>query len=811
MFFFGTYEGVRRPNEVTLSQVVPPDAWRAGNLSSVSGSILNPATGQPFPNNQIPVNPTSAQILDAFYVHQNQSTGAAINAPNYIVNSPGDYTVNGFDGRVDGNLSANQKTFVRFTWKNVDDRSPSSNDWNTTQGDHFKKTEVRQIAAAHNWVHGRFVNEARVGWSNTVEQDSYTNASQGADLVKQVGLIGLAGPPAQGGFPHFEFNDGSFISTGGQKPFDILSRVIQGTDTLTWLAGRHSIKAGADIQYVEYKDQISFFDGEELGRYSFDGAFTGNAFADFLLGLPHSTGYILPAPDVNPYSTYYAFFVQDSWRPSRRVTVDLGLRYDLRPAMNDRTDQLGNFDPNYPGGRVIVSDEQGLALVPDIVRKSVPNTPFVTADQAGLPSALRFTDKNNISPRIGIAWRASEDGRTVIRGGIGIYTVPLYGSVNYSMVATVTAAAVNFSNSLASPFVFPNISSASTAQGALPPGTLDFRRANQIDMNDPRSVQWSLTIERDLGSSTGVRASYVGSTTNNLVWSPDLNQVPSNTLGYDAVKDTRPFTDWNVVTTRANNPRSRYDALGVELNRRLSGGLTLDGSYTLARQLSDSAGAVPTAFAAENGATTLDLFRGNADYGNVAFTRRHRFISTFLYQLPFGRDRHFGRDIGRGLDALVGGWDMTGVLLLQSGPFLTPFFSNGDPSGTGTTTRGFTATQRPDQIGDPTQANPTVAQYFNPAAFAKPGDNIGRFGNAGVGILVGPGTEVFSMTIGKSFGSSTGTRFRFEMAFSNLFNIENLDVPNTNITSSAFGRITATQPVDQAGPRTVQFSLRYSF
>jgi outer membrane receptor protein involved in Fe transport len=670
---------------------------------------------------------------------------------------------------------------------------------------------VRQLAGSHNWIRGAFINELRGGWSNTVEKDSYTNAARGADIVRDAGLVGLPGAPATGGFPHVEFGDGSFISTGGAKPFDILSRVAQATNTSTWVAGRHTVKAGADIQYVEYRDQISFFDGEELGRYVFDGTFTGHAFADFLLGLPRSTGYILPAPDVNPFSTYYSFFAQDSWRPSRRVTIDLGLRYDLRPPMKDRSNQLGNFDPDFPGGRVIVSDEAGLALVPDFVRQSVPNTPFVTAADAGLPETLRRTDKNNFSPRIGVAWRPTDDSRTVVRGGFGLYTVPLLGSVNYSMVATVTAAAVNFANSPANPFVFPNISSASSAQGALPPGSLDFRRANQIDMKDPRTMQWSLAVERDLGWNVGARVSYVGSTTDDLIWSPDLNQVRSNTLGYDAVKQTRPFTDWNVVTTRANDPRSKYHGLGLALDKRFSDGLSLDASYTLASHKSDAGGAVPTNFAAENGATTVDLYRGDADYGNVIYTRRHRFVSTFVYELPFGRGRRVGRDIGRGLDALVGGWDVTGVTLFQSGPFLTPFFSNADPSGTGTTTRGFTSTQRPDQVADGTLDNPSADRYFDASAFVRPSANIGRFGNAGVGILEGPGTRVFSMTVGKAFATAGTSRLRVEMAFSNLFNLENLGVPTMNITSSAFGRITSTQAVDQAGPRTVQFSLRYSF
>jgi hypothetical protein len=811
-FFYGTYEAARRPNEVTLSQVVPPDAWRSGDLSSDSRAILNPATGQPFPGNRVPVNPVSAELLDSFYPRQNQSTGTSIDAPNYVVNAPGDYTVDGFDGRSDVVLGPAQKVFGRLTWKNVDDLSPSGSDWNTTQGDHFKRTEVRQIAGAHNWIRGSFVNELRGGWSNTVEKDTYTNASKGADLVAAAGIVGLPGAPLTGGFPHFEFADGSFISTGGVKPFDILSRVVQGSDTLTWLKARHTVKAGVDLQYVEYRDQISFFDGEELGRYVFDGSFSGQAFADFLLGLPRTTGYILPAPDVNPFATYYAGFVQDTWRPAGNLTIDAGLRYDLRPPMADRSNQLGNFDTSVPGGRVIVSDEAGLALVPAFVRESVPNTPFVTAAEAGLPKTLRRTDRNNLSPRLSVAWRPDDSDRTVLRGAVGLYTVPLLGSVNYSMVATVTAAAVGFANDLNNPFVFPNISSAGSADGPVPPGTLDFRRANQIDMRDPRTTQWSLTLERDLGHDLGVRVSYIGSSTHDLIWSPDLNQVASNTQGYAAVQGTRPFPDWNVVTTRANDPRSTYHALGLELTKRLAAGLRLNASYTLARHLSDAGGAVPSAFAAENGATTLDLFRGDADYGPVAFTRRHRFVSTFLYELPIGHGRQFAGDIGRGLDLLIGGWDVTGVTLIQSGPFLTPFFSNGDPSGTGANTRGFTATQRPDQVGDGNVENPTAEAWFNAAAFVKPADNIGRFGNAAVGTLIGPGTSVFSMTLGKTVVAAGRSRVRFELAFSNLFNIENLDIPaSLNVTSSAFGRITRTQAVDQAGPRTLQLSLRYTF
>jgi hypothetical protein len=389
-FYFATYEGVRRPTETTLNQVVPPDTWRAGDMSSVAATIRNPFTGQPYTGNRIPVNPVSSRILDLFYERPNQANGSAIDRPNYVVNAPGDFTVNGFDGRGDLTLSQNQKVFGRLTWKNVEETGATGS-WNTKQGDPFRRTEVRQVVGSHNWtISGNLLNEIRGGWSNTVDRTSYTGASRGAELVSQAGLIGLPPAPESGGFPSFQFQDGSFISTGGVKPFNILSRVIQGSDTLTWLKGRHSFKGGVDIQYVEYTDQISFFDGEEFGRYQFDGSYTGHAFGDFLLGLPAFTGYILPAPDVNPFATYYAMFVQDDWRPTSKLTINYGLRYDLRPPMKDRSNQLGNFDRSYPGGRIVVSDEAGLALVPDFVRTSVPNTPLIHVSASrGARSATR--------------------------------------------------------------------------------------------------------------------------------------------------------------------------------------------------------------------------------------------------------------------------------------------------------------------------------------------------------------------------------------------------------------------------------------
>jgi hypothetical protein len=815
-FFFATFEGVRRPNQTTLSQLVPPVAFRAGDLSSISRQLINPFTGAPYSNNQIPVHPASARVLQTLYEPPTEP-GTSLANSNFITNYDGNFTQNGFDVRGDQVVSDSQKLFARFTFKDVESTGANGTAWNTKQGEYFSKTEVRQLAGAHNWILSRsLLNEARAGWSYTLESNGYPGASTGAELMQSLGFTGLPPTPASGGLPSFEFGgDAPFISTGGAKPRSVLSRTYQISDNVTWITGRHAVKAGADWQYVEYKDQVTFFNGEEYGRYFFDGSYTGSSFGDFLVGLPRFTSYAQNAPDGNPYSNHWAFFAQDDWRVGSRLTINFGVRYDLRPPMNDRSNQLGNIDRSFPGGRVVVSNAEQLAQVPASVRAAVPNTPFVTADEVGLPDSLVFTDKNNINPRVGFAWRPFTDGRSVVRGGVGLYTVPIYGATNYSLLGVVTSDVPTFPNSRRADgtyvIQFPNV--FPTGQRA--PGSNDFRRANQWDLQNPRTRQWSLTYERDMGARTGLRISYIGSHTTDLVWSPDLNQIAPNTQGYSALANTRPFTDWNVVTTRDNGARSGYNALGLELNRRTAAGLSFNSSYTYARHLTDSGGAVPGDFTAENGATVPNYFRTeDEDYGNAPFTRRHRWVSTFLWQLPLGRGRAVGGDMSQAMDALAGGWDLAGVLLVQSGPFLTPFFNSGtDPSGTGTLSRGFTSTQRPDQGScDGNVESPTVARWFDASCFVRPGNDIGRFGNAPVGEMIGPGTTVFSLTIGKSFVAGGTSRVRFEVAMSNLFNIENLDIPaNMNVTSSAFGRITRVQSVDQAGPRTVQFSLRYTF
>jgi hypothetical protein len=296
----------------------------------------------------------------------------------------------------------------------------------------------------------------------------------------------------------------------------------------------------------------------------------------------------------------------------------------------------------------------------------------------------------------------------------------------------------------------------------------------------------------------------------------DLNQVPANSLGYAQAGGERPYSSWAVIQSVANAAESNYSSGGVEISRHSGKNLTFDASYTLTRDLSNAGGATPNAFAVAGGSFLTDRFHPGLDYGNVAYDRRHRFLVTYLYDLPFGVGQRW-LNTGGISNGLAGGWQLGGVTILQSGPFLTPYEQTVDPANTNILTTVGQA--RPDQLaGAPLYAaDRTTAQWLNPNAFPylnlqnSVGDGIGRFGNAPVGGIVGPGTANFSVSLMKSIPLREQTRIQFGVEAANVFNHRNYEPPNMQVDSSGFGSITALQTAEGAGPRSLELSARISF
>jgi hypothetical protein len=840
-FFYFDYEGVRLDENTVISTTTPPSQWRTGDFSQAGATIYNPLTGQPFPGNQIPseyINPVSAKILPLFFPNPTNST-PTLNGNNFVDPFPGTYSNDAFDGRIDHIFNDKHRIWARITQKNIASvgtdvtGSPGDTSYNPLMGPFTTGSDLWNLAASYDWIISpSLVNELRAGFTKADFTYSYPQALQGDSIISSLGIGGLPGPPKNGlgGVPVFYIGDflGGATNQYGH-PRDQKNGVLEFDDNLSWVRGKHSFKFGGEFRYVNYQDNITFLNGDEYGDYDFTGDFTGgahpnsdvNGFADFLLGFVSAAEQAQNGPDGKPYGFHYGGFVTDEWRLRPNFTVTMGLRYEVNTPFEDATHQLGNFDYFVPGGELVVQNNE--APISPAWKTEVGDTPFVTASQVGLPNTLRYTYYQNIQPRLGLSWSPGNDNKTVIRASGGIYSVPVMGAVLYSLLGVDTSNFADFTSTATNPLIFPNVFTTSAGSVGSYPG---YRRANQWSLADPRVEQWNFSIDHDLGWGTLVRASYTGSHTYNLIYSPNLNQVAPNTVGWAALTATPAlraenlkFPNFDEVLSRANGPSDKYEAMTLELNKRTRGGLTFANNYTFTKNLTNALGVAPTSSVplggqVDNGDNVNNIFNIAADVGNAYYDPRHRFVSTIVYDLPFGRGKTYFNNISRAENLLVGGWGVTGVTFLQSGFWLTPYFpsSLSDPSGTDPSQRSV-STQRPDCISGASGylSNPTTADYFNSAAYSIPPSDIGRFGTCGVGILQGPGTATFSMSAGKTFQVTERIGVRYEAQFANLFNILNKAVPNMNVASSGFGQITSSQLYSQAGPRTIQMMLRVLF
>jgi hypothetical protein len=845
-FFYFTYEGTRRPQSFPVTEILPSTSQRAGILAAPA---LNPCTGVKTTDFSNCLNPASIKALNAFFPLPNVTNGPDDATNQFVIT--GNYHLDGYDGRVDQVLTPNQKVFARYSHKDITNTGDNGDgNYNPLMGAFSVGQKLRNLAGSYNWIiRPTIVNELRAGLSfvNTIEE--YPLASQGAALYKQIGITGLPPVPSSGGISNFQV--GNYVDPNGAvagsagtnsfgRPRHVQQHIYEVGDNLTWLKGTHSIKFGFAYTHLSYIDQITFTNGDEFGDYYYSGAFTGDPLGDFLTGIVSQADYAQNGPDGQPYTSHFGFFGQDDWKLTRKLTVSYGLRYEINPAFNDATHQLGQFDRNYPGGRLITQGQVGLGLVAPSWKAQVGNTPFVTNSQVGLPITLRNTYWGNVQPRLGFAYDPYGNGKTIVKAHVGAYSVPVLGAVLYSLLGVNTSNFPQFESTATNPILFPNVFGGAGAfltncntPGTPPDGTTvvitscpGYRRANNENLKDPRVIQWNASVEQEVGRNTVFRLIYNGSHTTQLIYSPDLNQVQPNTTGYAALTATPALRQQNLkypnfseVLTRDNGPSAKYEAGTAQLQRRFGNGLTFDASYTWAHNLSNALGSAPSSLIGQggqgdNGPNTLDYYNIHRDYGNVIFTRRNRFVNTLNYQLPIGRGQMFMGGASRPVNLLVGGWNLTSITILQTGAFLTPTFTptGADPSGTNPGQRSAGSYQRPDCVsGVNPNASTTKGLYFNSAAFSAPGPNIGRFGNCPVGFLRGPGTTNLSASIGKNFAFTERIGLRYEADFANLFNIRNLADPNTKINSGSFGLVSAVQAADQAGPRTIQMSLRLSF
>jgi len=856
-FFFLSYEALRLQKSTPQLISVPSDNMRgivngvqtanADLCTYLGGTSIFQPNGTPIPCNSVPISPTSANILNFLLPRQN--IGAADNfVNNYQDNFASPVSSNQGDLRLDQNITSKQTAYVRLTYKNrqvTEAPIQGCSGFCATSGSpsigafHVPEQDTGLTAAYNYVIKPSLINELRAGFNNLHLLTTFgVNASQ---IIAQTGLTGLPAIPNVAAVPNIQIT--GFQETGGANPSKQRSDIFQILDTLTWTKQKHTFKFGGDFRRMTDHDD-NVFGNQFLGQYQFNGSVTsndingnspsvsglppavGDPYTAFLLGYPDSTFVSQTnAPAMNGLGYSYAVFAQDDWKVSSTLTINFGLRYELHPPLKDVKYNTADFLPNYSGtangvafqGAVVVPNAAGLALTSPAFAASIAPTPILTAQQAGVPGTLRYTDRTDFGPRIGFAWRPFHNDKTVIRGGYGKF---IESPLGFSLVSgwAVSASSVSqfnqsFSGTGQAALAFPSPFSGSGAPGS---GTQGFYFAFPVHYTDPSVQQWNLTFERDLGYSTGLRLSYTGSHGSNLETMVDLNQVPANTVGYSTAYGGRPFPLWAVLQSVHNGSVSNYNNLTAEVTKRFSNGLQFQSSYSFTRDLSDEGGSDPTQFVGAGGNFVTDRFHPGLDYGNVIYDRRHRFLTTYLYELPVGQGKKFLSGSNRLVDGLLGGWELAGVIVVQSGPFLTPTQSSNDSAGTGIF--NTVGTGRADIVPGASPYAKSPGLFFNPAAFTTPGLNpdgsfstIGRFGNAAVGSLVGPGTRAVSMSLIKTVKFGESARLQFGAEVANLLNHRNYEPPSVAVDTAGFGTLTGLQTAEGAGPRAVQLTARISF
>jgi hypothetical protein len=847
-FFYVDYEGNRRRTATPEQYLVPTLAERNGDLSGLP--IISPATGQPtnvainpyngtpFPNNTIPasmLNPVALKLLNGYYPLPNV-TGSG-SGYNYETLQPIPSNTNGFDARLDHYITSNQQIYARFSWKNLlSDTGQLGLPANPLLPNDINVEHDRSLIVSYNYtITPKMVNEFRFGFTNSLINTSFP--IQGATADDQLGLTGIsfANHPNTGAFPTFNFSDGTgFTPIGRDKDGPGQSKTMQFTDNLSRTMGKHTLRFGIDARRVFYETVVRWGQSDDFGAFTFNqGVFTGSSFGDFLLGAPNTDFIVASSPNTNEPSVQWGIYAQDQWQVNDRLTVNFGLRWEVLPEFTENQGDIANFDPR--NGDIVVPDILLNKTVPSSPllqanynaflvsfnacslptrNMSLPCTNVVTASQDHLSQSLRNTYWGDYDPRVGIAFRPFRDNKTVFRAGFGIFTQTPLGQLAYDFLGIPLGAPYTYSNNNGGVplFTFPQTSPASTTAQYGGTGLYDGMSPN---FKDPQTAQWNATIERQITSAMAVRITYSGMNSYRMNVKEDYNAIPPSKQPYvpsPYVDPRAPYQNWDEINYSANAAFSNYQGLTLDATQRLSHGLYFQANYTWAHNISDAQGDAPGGFTSENLLFTpsYDQFDLRAARGNVAGMPRQRFLLTGTYELPFGNGREWSSK-NWFVNGALGGWNINTVTLIQTGPFLTPTISpTEDQSNTGIIGRGG-ITARPDAVGNP-YSGVGGDLLWNINAFAPTPAGAGRIGNAGVGILEGPGTIAVSAGLSKIFPVRERVRFRFEATFTNALNHTNFAPPAADISSpSTFGVLQSAQTAGQGGNRTGQLALRMDF
>ncbi|MGH9665915.1 MAG: TonB-dependent receptor domain-containing protein [Bryobacteraceae bacterium] len=799
-FFFGSWENTQENLGLTMTTTVPTAAFLSGNLLGAK-PIFDPGSTRvnpngsgyvrtPFPGNLIPasqISPVSAKVNELMPAPN--VGGATVN--NYISNPLQTTGANRVDTKGDENLSSRDKLFVRYDYVTQLFVNPGPLPpplvGSTSNNQNAHATHALSSALGETHIAGpSLVNEFRAGYSRI--NDVRGDLAGSSFLGPQYGFLGIPANPGQGiaGLPQMTISGFTNLGEPSYVPNGKLAEVLQFRDGLSWIKGNHSLRFGGEFEWIRSYYNVS---SAARGTFSFDGTFSqdpqnraasGNGFADYLLG--YAANASIAQPSIGDARTYYTgYFIQDDWKVTPRLTLNLGLRYELWTWRKERNNLQGSFDPAL--GKIIYPENRTPAGIPASLVAPIPS---------GLGSrTLLPLDTNNFSPRIGLAWQLAS--HMVLRAGAGLFfasqafpgagATPL-GSPPYLLTSTYPTDQLNPNVTFASGFPagalqLQNLNAASAQWAGFDPG-----------MKEPYVWKWNFGLQREIARFL-LEANYVGTKGTQLPVFYDLNMpVP----GGGSVASRRVYPAFGTIQYTQSLGNSMYESLETRVERQYANGISLLVNYTYGKSIDD--GGVQL-----GGGDVLyrDVRNIMAERALSSFDMRQRLVFSFLYDLPFGRGRAFAIS-NPVLNSVLGNWQINGIATIRSGQPFTPELgfstaNTGDP--------------RPNRIADgnlPADQR-TIQRWFDTSAFTAATQY--NFGNAGRGILIGPGGANFDFSTFKRvpvrvLGEGGEVQFRSE--FFNLLNHPQFGNPSNRVDLQQGGTITSARPM-----RQIQFGLKVIF
>ena len=765
-YFFGSYEGLRNQSAKSSLHRVPDAAFRGGDLSAANPIFdplsLDPATGtrQPFAGNQIPaerIDSIARKFLDGYQPLPNQ---AGNSGSNYLDATPNESHWDEGSIRIDHQFRNQGEIFGRYTINDERNRIAGAFPERPTA----EQIRAQQVALGYTKGGADWVNEVRASFTR-LRVFSLPESAFKTDVLKDLGIGGFPSDPFYYGLPYFVVTDFEMVVDNTTRPQTQRDNSWYFADGFSRTTGRHTWKAG--IQFLDF--QLNYLQSQmPRGQYIFNGSFssdpinpdaTGEPFADFLLGYPQSTERSVGSAQAYLRQKVVGAYVQDDWRLSPRLTLNLGLRYEYISPYTEMRDNLLNLDYST------------LPNAPVLVRTATPASP----------------DRNNFAPRVGLAWRLGAG--TVLRAGYGVYYSPEIAMETYDLIRNTLRNEMNQTSGL-----MPVL----TLQDGFPTtSTLGFPTYFGLDPSarTPYVQQWTASVQRDLGGGFGLQVAYLGTKGTKLGRFRRFNTPLQVETGANLpprpgeLQSLRTFPELGPIFQRQHIANSNYQALQASLDKRYRSGLGLLASFVWSKSIDDADSVLAGSYDSFGAQDERNL---RLERGLSFFDVRRRFSAGVIYALP-----HTSR-----IKWLLNGWQVSSIVTLQDGTPLNPVYFGTDIANSGTPNRPNIV---PGQSIRLPSSQRTIERYFNTDAFSTPSPF--TFGNAGRDVIPGPGNEVVDISLQRLIRVKEGMRIDLRVDAFNTFNHPNVGIPGPYPDFGPyFGRIFSS-----GDPRRLQFGVRVDF